>query len=318
VVEYPTGSRGTFQAVSDVSFDIKHGETLGLVGESGCGKSSVARATLQLPSPASGSVMIDGVELTRLKPRALRRARRKAQVVFQDPISSLNPFRKVGRIVTEGLAIAGHPRRERDAIARRLLDTVGLDSATFFGRRPRELSGGQCQRVSIARALALEPSLMVCDEVVSALDVSVQAQVLNLLQDMKERYGLALLFIAHDLAVVKNVSDRIAVMYLGRLCEVGPSEDVCAAPLHPYTQGLLSSVEEPDPDVPRLPFDALGEPASPANPPSGCRFRTRCPLAQERCAEEVPEMREMSSGRFVACHFPLTPVNDQRSELVTA
>jgi peptide/nickel transport system ATP-binding protein len=303
VVEY--GRRKTrVQAVSDVSFDVRRGETLGLVGESGCGKSSVARAVMQLPPPVSGSVAIGGKDLTQLSGVEVRRTRRPVQMIFQDPISSLNPLRKVRDIVAEGLAIRGEDRSSRASRVSTVLADVGLDADSVGARRANELSGGQCQRVCIARVLALEPELIICDEPVSALDVSVQAQILNLLEEMKSRYSLSLLFIAHDLAVVRNVSDRVAVMYLGKLCEVGAADEVYDLPLHPYTRALLDAIPEPDPQVPTRDTELPGEPPSPIDPPSGCRFRLRCPRADDRCVLEEPQMREGGTGHFVACHHP--------------
>ncbi|HZQ28226.1 MAG TPA: oligopeptide/dipeptide ABC transporter ATP-binding protein [Acidimicrobiales bacterium] len=316
VVEFPVGParRGrVVHAVSDVSFDVLPGETLGLVGESGCGKSTTGRAIMQLPRPTAGSVRFDGEELTHLSGEVLRRVRPRMQMIFQDPISSLNPRRPVGDIVAEPLRVWGSDGGDagREAAVRQVLDDVGLDYDSAAGRRPHEFSGGQCQRISIARALVLNPKLLICDEPVSALDVSVQAQILNLLEDMKARYGLTVLFIAHDLAVVKNVSDRIAVMYLGKLCEVAPSDELYRAPAHPYTAVLLASIPAPDPDVrPGMAGGAAraalsGELPSPVDPPSGCRFRTRCPRAEERCAAEEPVLREVGDDHWVACHFPL-------------
>jgi peptide/nickel transport system ATP-binding protein len=301
-----TRGRQRVQAVAGVSFTIHEGETLGLVGESGCGKSTTGRAIMQIERPTAGSVRFEGVDLATLSGAALRQVRTGIQMVFQDPVSSLNPRRTVASIVTEPLAIwkRGTPA-ERDQVVHDMLETVGLDPATAANRRPREFSGGQCQRISIARSLVLQPKVLVCDEVVSALDVSVQAQILNLLEDLKTRHRLSMLFIAHDLAVVKNISDRIAVMYLGRLCEVSPSDTLYSSPAHHYTEGLLSSAVEPDPSTPLRPLAVMGEPPSPINPPSGCRFRTRCPRAEERCTVEVPELREIAPGHSVACHFPL-------------
>ena len=263
---------------------------------------------MQLIRATSGKVLFDGLELTSLQGEALRRVRPRLQMIFQDPISSLNPRRRVRDIVGEPLAIWGAgSSRDRQLKVREVLDAVGLDYDTASSRRPHEFSGGQCQRISVARALALEPKVIICDEPVSALDVSVQAQILNLLEDMKQRYGLTIIFIAHDLAVVKNVSDRVAVMYLGKLCELAPVDDLYEAPCHPYTAGLLASIPEADPSIrPGLLPDAVsGEPPSPISPPSGCRFRTRCPKAQERCALEEPVMREIRPNHYVACHFPM-------------
>jgi peptide/nickel transport system ATP-binding protein len=303
VVEYGSGAH-RIHAVSDVSFDLRRGETLGLVGESGCGKSTLGRAVIQLIRPSAGKVVFGDVELTATSGDALRRLRRRVQLIFQDPIASLNPRRRVGDIIAEPLIIAGvRDRAERERRVRAVLEAVGLDPELVLRRRPHEFSGGQCQRISIARALVLEPELVICDEPVSALDVSIRAQILNLLEDMKARYGLTLLFIAHDLAVVKAVSDRVAVMYLGKLCEIGPAEQVFKGPAHPYTSLLLRAIPLPDPDAPLPQSVAPGEPPSPIAPPSGCRFRTRCPLAEARCAAEEPQMRELRPGQFVACHF---------------
>jgi peptide/nickel transport system ATP-binding protein len=308
VVEFPVGRTGLkVNAVTNLSIDIADGETVGLVGESGCGKSTTGRAIMQFPKPTSGTVVFDGVDLTKLSGEELRRTRTQMQMIFQDPISSLNPRRTIGDIVSEPLNIwkRGTPA-EREARVDEVLDAVGLDPAVAKSKRPHEFSGGQCQRIAIARALVLEPKVIICDEPVSALDVSVQAQILNLLEDMKQRYQLTLVFIAHDLAVVKNVSDRVAVMYLGKMCEVAAPDDLYLAPAHPYTRALLTSIPVPDPTRRPDPAGRLqGEIPSPVMPPSGCRFRTRCPLAQERCAQEEPQMRRVAGDHFVACHFPL-------------
>jgi peptide/nickel transport system ATP-binding protein len=307
VVEFPVGRTGLkVNAVTDVSIDVLPGETLGLVGESGCGKSTTGKAIMQLPPPRGGSVLFDGVDLTTLHGEELRRIRTKVQMIFQDPISSLNPRRKVEDIIAEGLRIWNvGTSDERNAKVDELMEAVGLDPALQRGRRPHQFSGGQCQRISIARAVATDPKLIICDEPVSALDVSVQAQILNLLEAMKERYGLTLIFIAHDLAVVKNVSDRVVVMYLGKVCEVGAPDVIYAKPAHPYTAALLSAIPIPDPSIKASERQTLGgEIPSPVAPPSGCRFRTRCPNAQAKCAEVEPEIREIQAGQFVACHFP--------------
>jgi peptide/nickel transport system ATP-binding protein len=309
VVEFPVRHTGLkVHAVSDVSFDMLEGETLGLVGESGCGKSTTGRAVIQLPPPTSGSVKLDGVELTALAGEALRRMRPQMQMIFQDPISSLNPRRRVREIVAEGLEI--WQIGDQDSRAKKVdevLGTVGIDPANG-ARRPHEFSGGQCQRISIARAVVTDPKLIICDEPVSALDVSVQAQIINLLDDMKKRYGLTMIFIAPDLAVVKNVSDRVLVMYLGKVCEVGEPDDMYATPAHPYTAALLAAIPVADPEARTDSEKVLGgELPSPMHPPSGCRFRTRCPKAQERCEQEEPEVRQIREHHYVACHFPVEP-----------
>jgi oligopeptide/dipeptide ABC transporter ATP-binding protein len=299
------GARGgVVQAVSGVSFDIMPGETLGIVGETGSGKSTLARAVLQAPRPKSGTVVFRDQELTKLHGRALLSARRDMQFVWQDPFGSLDPKWQVRSIVEEPLAAHSVGTREsRRKRAEELLDLVGLDPARYAKRHPREMSGGQAQRVAIARAVALEPSLLICDEAVSSLD---QAQVLNLFERLRRELNLSYLFIAHDLALVKQVSDRVAVMYLGKFCEVGPGESVYRQPLHPYTKALLDSIPSTEPGAARATATLRGEPPSPVNPPSGCRFRTRCPRAADRCASEVPEPRELAPGHLVACHFPLT------------
>jgi peptide/nickel transport system ATP-binding protein len=305
VVRFRSG-RGSVQAVSELSFDLVPGETLGLVGESGCGKSSAGRATLQLPRPTSGSVELDGTDLTRLRGRRLRAVRPSIQMIFQDPVSSLNPRRRAGDIVLETARTWGLVEpAERPRRAAELLDAVGLDPATVSDRRPHELAGGQCQRLAIARAMATDPKLLICDEPVSALDVSVQAQILNLLQDMREQHRLTMLFISHDLAVVRITCDRVAVMYLGRLCEIASSDALFAGPAHPYTVALLAANPEPDPDH-RTPPEARlrGEVPSAVDPPTGCRFRTRCPWATDRCAAEVPTVQPVGADHFVACHHP--------------
>jgi peptide/nickel transport system ATP-binding protein len=318
VVEYPVGRGRTLQAVSDVSFDIRQGETLGIVGESGCGKSTAARAVLQLPSPTSGSVRLRDRELTELSNEQMRRLRPLMQVIFQDPISSLNPRRRVRDIIAEPLRVWRNRRRATkkprtaqpaparlDEVIDQLLTAVGMDPEVTGTRRPHELSGGQCQRVSIARTLALDPSIIVCDEPVSALDVSVQAQILNLLEDMKERYGLTLLFISHDLAVVRHVSDRVMVMYLGKICEIGDADAILSRPAHPYTRALLAAIPDGSAPVDEGEADISVELPSPIDPPSGCRFHPRCLRAQERCRVEEPTVRRIGPDHFVACHFPV-------------
>lgn len=312
VVDFPVGRRRKVSAVSNVSFDIAEGETLGLVGESGCGKSTTGKAVMQLPRPTRGSVALDGTDLVTLSGEALRRTRPRLQMIFQDPISSLNPRRTVAQIVEEPLRIWGiGTDEERAAKVRDVLTSVGIDPDAAAERKPHEFSGGQCQRISIARAVITEPALIICDEPVSALDVSVQAQILNLLEDMKERYGLTLVFIAHDLAVVKNVSDRVAVMYLGKMCEIGPPDAIYEEPAHPYTSALLSAIPHPDPDADlRVGQHLGGELPSPIDPPSGCRFRTRCDRAQELCSRVEPQMQRVAGEHYVACHFPLQPVGE--------
>jgi len=305
VVEFKSG-RQTVHAVSGVTFSVKYGETLGLVGESGCGKSTTGRALVQVQSPTSGAVTYRGQNLSALSSRQLRRVRTKIQMIFQDPISSLNPRRRVRDIVAEPLVIWGRgSKEERAAKVREMLEAVGIDPDAAGDRRPGEFSGGQCQRISIARALMADPDLLICDEPVSALDVSVQAQILNLLADLKAKFGLTMVFIAHDLAVVKNVSDRVAVMYLGKLVEVADSDDLYRSASHPYTEALLRSIPEPDPDTQAHSKGLSGELPSPLNPPSGCRFRTRCPYVQDVCAEQEPPLRDIAPGHQVACHFPL-------------
>jgi len=307
VVEYFVGGH-TVHAVSGVSLQVARGETLGLVGESGCGKSTLGRAVLQLRRANSGRVVFDGQDLTAMREDAIRRMRQRVQLIFQDPIASLNPRRRIGDIVAEPLLIAGvKDAAERDKRVREALTAVGLDPELVAGRLPHEFSGGQCQRISIARALVLNPDFIVCDEPVSALDVSIRAQILNLLEDMKARYGLTLLFIAHDLAVVKAVSDRVAVMYLGRLCEVAPAAQLFEQPAHPYTALLIEAIPHPDPEVRPTESVPAGEPPSPIAPPSGCRFRTRCPRADQRCASEMPELRLIAPEQYAACHHPLLP-----------
>ena len=304
-VEFKAAGKKVVKAVSSVSFDVQRGETLAVVGESGCGKSTLGKALIQLPPPKSGSVVFEGRDLTLLEKDALREIRPAIQMIFQDPVSSLNPRLPISSIIDEPLSIWGRgDAAVRSKKVDELLESVGLEPALVRDRKSYEFSGGQCQRISIARSLALEPMLLICDEPVSALDVSVQAQILNLLADMKERYGLTLIFISHDLAVVKAISTRIMVMYLGKICEVSTPDDLYAHPRHHYTHALISSVLIPDPEVTRSSVTLQGEPPSPMDPPSGCRFRTRCPAATDLCAQEEPQLHEVSAGHFVACHFP--------------
>lgn len=297
-----------FEAVSNISFDIREGETLGLVGESGCGKSSIGRSILQLPRPTRGSVRFRGQELTSLDHQQMRPLRTQLQVIFQDPISSLNPRRKIKDIVAEPLDIAGiGTKEERYAKVEEMLRATGINPASAMDRRPHQFSGGQCQRICIARALISNPKLIICDEPVSALDVSVQAQIVNLLEELKQKFQLTMLFISHDLAIVKHISDRVAVMYLGRLCELAEGERLFAEPAHPYTAGLIATIPtvalaSPDQQG-RSPLE--GELPSPINKPSGCYFRTRCRFAQAQCSLEVPKFREVAPNHMVACHFPL-------------
>ena len=304
VVEYRT-SAGVVQAVSRVSFDVLPGETLGIVGESGCGKSTTGRAVLRLDTVTSGRIRFRERAIEELDEREMRSLRREMQMIFQDPVGSLNPRRPVRELVVEGLDIAGASKQEQEAAAGRVLAAVGLADERFRDLLPRRLSGGQAQRVAIARALAVEPQLLICDEPVSALDVSVQAQILNLVEDLKRDLGLTVVFIAHDLSVVRTVSDRVLVMYLGKLCEFGEPEAVYAHPAHPYTRALLDSVPQPD-AVDGFSGPALeGDLPSPLSPPTGCRFRTRCPRADELCAAEEPQVAEVRPGQFAACHHPL-------------
>lgn len=307
VVEFEAGKRRKVNAVSDVSFQIAKGETLGLVGESGCGKTTVARAIMQLCRTTSGQVLFRGEDLTQADKERLRKLRPLFQMIFQDPISSLNPRREIGVTIAAPLRIIGKgDRDERNRRACEMMESVGIDPAKAFNRRPFQFSAGQCQRISIARALMAEPELLICDEPVSALDISVQAQIINLLEEMRVRYGLTMLFISHDLAVVKNVCDRVAVMYLGKLCEIAPSERLYLSPQHPYTAALLNAIPRADPTHPQREIKMFtGELPSPTNPPSGCRFRTRCPYAKERCAELEPQLKEIEPGHQVVCHFPI-------------
>jgi len=296
---------GVVHAVDGITFNVRKGETFGLVGESGCGKSTAGRTILQLYRPTSGSVFFDGIDLTQTKGEELRRLRRRMQMIFQDPYASLNPRMSVGEILAEPLVVHNAAKgKEISDRVDQLLDIVRL-SPGFSTRYPHEFSGGQRQRIGVARALALEPEFIVCDEPISALDVSIQAQVINLLQDLQERFNLAYLFIAHDLSVVRHISERVAVMYLGVLVELADRNELYSHPLHPYTQALLSAVPIPDPfkEEKRQRILLEGDVPSPVNPPSGCHFRTRCPLAEKICAEKEPEWREVAPSHWVACHL---------------
>jgi peptide/nickel transport system ATP-binding protein len=295
-------------AVDGVSFEIARGETLSLVGESGCGKSTVGRAILRLFDITAGQVVLDGQRIDDLSPDRLKQMRRRVQVVFQDPFSSLNPRLRVRAILAEPIRNFGLAKSsaELESKVASLLDTVRLPRDAL-DRRPHEFSGGQRQRICIARALAAEPDLIVCDEAVSALDVSVKAQIVNLLQDLQREFGLALLFISHDLAIVEHMTHRVAVMYLGKIVEIAAREQIFASPKHPYTKALLSAVPVPDPTVRRTPIILKGDVPSPINPPSGCRFHTRCPFVFDRCRTEEPELRQRAEGQWAACHLDAIP-----------
>jgi oligopeptide transport system ATP-binding protein len=291
-------------AVDGVSIDVAPGETVGLVGESGCGKSTTGRCIMRLIEPSAGEIWFQGRDVTRMEGEALRAMRRDMQIIFQDPFASLNPRHTVGGIVGEALTIHGlaKNRREMEEKVAQLLETVGL-RADHMRRFPHEFSGGQRQRIGIARALAVEPKLIVCDEPVSALDVSIQAQVINLLEDLQEQFGLAYLFIAHDLSVVEHISDRVAVMYLGRVVEVATAEELYENPLHPYTEALLSAVPIPDPKIKRHRIVLQGDVPNPIRPPTGCHFHTRCPIAQPVCSQESPVLKDAGGRHQVSCHF---------------
>ncbi len=300
------GSRSKVRAVDGVSFSLQRGETLGLVGESGCGKTTTGRCILQLERPTSGHIVFEGKDLTAIRPDELRSVRQRMQVIFQDPYSSLNPRMTVGQIIAEPLKVHGliPDTAKREARVQDLLVQVGL-APQHSRRYPHQLSGGQRQRVGVARALAMEPSLIICDEPVSALDVSIQAQIINLLEDLQAKYQLSLLFIAHDLSVVRHISDRVAVMYLGKIVEVTDRKALYEEPLHPYTRALLSAVPIPDPalEAKREHTVLRGEVPSPLNPPPGCVFHPRCPIAVDRCSAEIPALREIKAGHWAACHL---------------
>ncbi len=303
VVEFSAPRNQTVHAVSGISFDVGYRETLGIVGESGCGKTTTGRAIMRLDNTTSGSIKLGLDDLTALDGNDLRRARRGMQMIFQDPVSSLNPSRRVRNIIREGLEIWGGKGGEfSEQRVDDIMEAVGLAGEDVGERRPHEFSGGQCQRICIARALVMDPEVLILDEPVSALDVSVQAQILNLLESLKDRFGLTMVFISHDLAVVKNISDRVMVMYLGKVCEIAPTDGLYASPFHPYTRALLASIPGNTLGLPAADELISGELPSPLDPPSGCRFRTRCPLATDQCAVEEPELRELELGHWVACH----------------
>ncbi|MEA2392076.1 MAG: peptide/nickel transport system ATP-binding protein [Solirubrobacteraceae bacterium] len=307
---------GRVHAVDDVSFTLREGETLGMVGESGCGKTTLARCLMRLLTPTDGSLRFRGNDITNASRRALRPLRAEMQMVFQDPYASLNPRKRVGQIIGQPLRLHGHKGEDVESRTRDLLDRVGLQRE-HVNRFPHEFSGGQRQRIGVARALALEPKLIVLDEPVSALDVSIQAQIINLLDDLQDEFGLSYLFVAHDLSVVRHVSDRIAVMYLGKLMELSPAEELYTKPIHPYTSALLGAIPVPDPRENRARERIVleGEPPNPIDPPTGCRFHTRCPRATEICKRVEPPLAEYAAGHLAACHHPL---NVSREELAAA
>ncbi|MFN0154914.1 MAG: ABC transporter ATP-binding protein [Gaiella sp.] len=305
---------GYLQAVDGVDLDIRRGETVGLVGESGCGKSTLARTLLRLLEPTAGEIAFEGVDLVALGSRELKRVRRNMQIVFQDSVGSLDPRMKVGKLIAEGLAIHGTASRaERQGVVHEMLERVGMPPEAA-DRYPHQFSGGQRQRIGLARALVLRPKLVVADEPVSALDVSIQSQVLNLLVELKQEFDLTYVFVAHDLAVVAYISDRVAVMYLGRIVELAPSDELFARPLHPYTMALLSANPEPVPGRKSSRIVLTGDVPSPIDPPSGCRFRTRCPIAQQICTDVDPALEDHGLDHHAACHFPGTQISGSHSD----